>query len=208
LLDELRVDEGWLPPLSLVAAELASDEVVGHVVCTRGSVDGQVGAGAWSARRAARPAAARGRGSLVHQPMSTLACRCVHPQSVRRSSRQHRYRPCHRGSAKADDLARRDPALLAGGPEPLCIARRNRAIERLAAEGVYWCPCRCGLVTFTDRVSLAGHRQPPQRVRGRKGFTHSHAPFAVIYEWSRGGWLGSVEAGRCDAGQVVPVLVV
>ena len=41
LLDELRVDEGWLPPLSLVAAELASDEVVGHVVCTRGSVDGE-----------------------------------------------------------------------------------------------------------------------------------------------------------------------
>lgn len=41
LLDELRADEGWLPPLSLVAAEPASGEVVGHVVCTRGSVDGK-----------------------------------------------------------------------------------------------------------------------------------------------------------------------
>ncbi|MGH3926266.1 MAG: GNAT family N-acetyltransferase, partial [Pseudonocardiaceae bacterium] len=39
LLDGLRVDEGWLPLLSLVA-EPAGGEVVGHVVCTRGTVDG------------------------------------------------------------------------------------------------------------------------------------------------------------------------
>jgi putative acetyltransferase len=53
LLDGLRADRGWLPALSLVALDLASatdgesatDEagraVVGHVVCTRGTVDGQ-----------------------------------------------------------------------------------------------------------------------------------------------------------------------
>ncbi len=41
LLDGLRADAGWLPRLALVAAELASGEVVGHVVCTRGSVDGE-----------------------------------------------------------------------------------------------------------------------------------------------------------------------
>jgi putative acetyltransferase len=36
LLDELREDEGWLPDLSLVAE--FDDEVVGHVVCTRGTI--------------------------------------------------------------------------------------------------------------------------------------------------------------------------
>lgn len=39
LLDGLRDDDGWLPALSMVAAE-PSDEVVGHVVCTRGRVEG------------------------------------------------------------------------------------------------------------------------------------------------------------------------
>lgn len=39
LLDALRSDDGWLPELSLVAVDPAG-EVVGHVVCTRGSVDG------------------------------------------------------------------------------------------------------------------------------------------------------------------------
>jgi putative acetyltransferase len=34
--DELRKDEGWLPALSLVAE--VDGEVVGHVVCTRGTV--------------------------------------------------------------------------------------------------------------------------------------------------------------------------
>lgn len=43
LLDELRRDEGWLPPFSLVAVEPTEGEateqqVVGHVVCTRGVV--------------------------------------------------------------------------------------------------------------------------------------------------------------------------
>jgi putative acetyltransferase len=38
LLDELRADDGWLPRLSLVAVALGGDEVVGHVVCTRGHV--------------------------------------------------------------------------------------------------------------------------------------------------------------------------
>ncbi|WP_163505536.1 GNAT family N-acetyltransferase [Fodinicola acaciae] len=36
LVDELRLDTGWIPALSLVAIE--NDEVVGHVVCTRGRV--------------------------------------------------------------------------------------------------------------------------------------------------------------------------
>ncbi len=38
LLDRLRADEGWLPSLSLVA--VWGEDVVGHVVCSRGSVDG------------------------------------------------------------------------------------------------------------------------------------------------------------------------
>ena len=40
LLDELRSDNGWLPALVLVAVEPSAEEVIGHVVCTRGSVDG------------------------------------------------------------------------------------------------------------------------------------------------------------------------
>ncbi|UPZ30343.1 N-acetyltransferase [Streptomyces sp. LRE541] len=44
LLDALRTCEGWLPELSVVAVAVAGDEsedeVVGHVVCTRGHVDG------------------------------------------------------------------------------------------------------------------------------------------------------------------------
>ena len=40
LLDELRADEGWLPALSLVAVEPVDEQVIGHVVCTRGSVGG------------------------------------------------------------------------------------------------------------------------------------------------------------------------
>ena len=38
LLEWLREDEGWLPRLSLVAE--SDGRIVGHVVCTRGSVDG------------------------------------------------------------------------------------------------------------------------------------------------------------------------
>ncbi|MFD6423958.1 GNAT family N-acetyltransferase [Streptomyces sp. NPDC060198] len=37
LLDQLRACDGWLPELSLVAIS-DGDEVVGHVVCTRGRV--------------------------------------------------------------------------------------------------------------------------------------------------------------------------
>jgi putative acetyltransferase len=37
LVEALRADSGWLPPLSLVAED---DGVVGHVVCTRGNIDG------------------------------------------------------------------------------------------------------------------------------------------------------------------------
>ncbi|MBA3488473.1 MAG: N-acetyltransferase [Longispora sp.] len=40
LVKELRADEGWLPALSLVAVQPGDSEVIGHVVCTRGSVDG------------------------------------------------------------------------------------------------------------------------------------------------------------------------
>lgn len=39
LVDALRVDDGWLPPLSLVATD-AGDAVVGHVVATLGTVGG------------------------------------------------------------------------------------------------------------------------------------------------------------------------
>jgi putative acetyltransferase len=37
LVKRLRADDGWLPALSLVA--VADDELVGHVVCTRGYLD-------------------------------------------------------------------------------------------------------------------------------------------------------------------------
>jgi putative acetyltransferase len=37
LVRELRADPAWLPPLSLVAVT-ADDEVIGHVLCTRGHV--------------------------------------------------------------------------------------------------------------------------------------------------------------------------
>ncbi|NBE82637.1 GNAT family N-acetyltransferase [Micromonospora rubida] len=39
LVDALRVDDGWLPSLSLVATD-ADGQVVGHVVATRGTVAG------------------------------------------------------------------------------------------------------------------------------------------------------------------------
>ncbi|WP_446215089.1 GNAT family N-acetyltransferase [Micromonospora sp. IBHARD004] len=39
LVDALRADDGWLPAFSLVATD-AGGEVVGHVVCTRGTVAG------------------------------------------------------------------------------------------------------------------------------------------------------------------------
>lgn len=38
--DRLRADPAWLPRLSLVAVEPPAERVVGHVVCTRGTVDG------------------------------------------------------------------------------------------------------------------------------------------------------------------------
>jgi len=41
LLDGLRSDNGWLPALALVAVEPSAEEVIGHVVCTRGSVEGR-----------------------------------------------------------------------------------------------------------------------------------------------------------------------
>ncbi len=39
LLDWLRADIDWLPRLSLVA--IANDQIFGHVLCTRGRVDGR-----------------------------------------------------------------------------------------------------------------------------------------------------------------------
>lgn len=39
LLDELRADDGWLPTLSFVAVAPADDQVIGHVVCTRATLD-------------------------------------------------------------------------------------------------------------------------------------------------------------------------
>jgi putative acetyltransferase len=40
LVDELRAGPAWLPPLSLVACAPGGD-IVGHVLCTRGQLDGQ-----------------------------------------------------------------------------------------------------------------------------------------------------------------------
>ncbi|SCG36884.1 GNAT family N-acetyltransferase [Micromonospora coxensis] len=40
LVDALRADAGWLPALSLVATD-PDGQVVGHVVCTRGTVAGE-----------------------------------------------------------------------------------------------------------------------------------------------------------------------
>lgn len=44
LVHALRADAGWVPALSLVA-EGAAGEVVGHVVCTEGSLDGTTAVG-------------------------------------------------------------------------------------------------------------------------------------------------------------------
>src|SRR5688572_22802240 len=38
LVDQLRVDDGWIPELSMVAVE--DGAVIGHVVCTRARLDG------------------------------------------------------------------------------------------------------------------------------------------------------------------------
>ena len=51
LVDDLRTSPAWLPELSLVAVTLA-DEVIGHVLCTRGYV-GQapvLALGQWTVR--------------------------------------------------------------------------------------------------------------------------------------------------------------
>ncbi len=40
LVDELRAGPAWLPPLSLVACAPGGN-VIGHVLCTRGDLDGQ-----------------------------------------------------------------------------------------------------------------------------------------------------------------------
>src|ERR1700760_521058 len=40
LVDELRAGPAWLPPLSLVACAPGGD-VIGHVLCSRGDLDGQ-----------------------------------------------------------------------------------------------------------------------------------------------------------------------
>jgi putative acetyltransferase len=45
LLDQLRADPGWLPALSLVATAGPAGEVIGHVVCTRGTVGGRAALG-------------------------------------------------------------------------------------------------------------------------------------------------------------------
>ncbi len=46
LLERLRTDPGWLPALSLVAVDPGREgTVIGHVVCTRGTVDGAAALG-------------------------------------------------------------------------------------------------------------------------------------------------------------------
>jgi putative acetyltransferase len=39
LLDNLRVDDAWLPALSFVAVDPSTSAIIGHVVCTRAAVD-------------------------------------------------------------------------------------------------------------------------------------------------------------------------
>ncbi|BBH64007.1 N-acetyltransferase [Actinoplanes sp. OR16] len=47
LVDRLRTDPGWIPELSLVARQIgqgdarAGGQIVGHVVCSRGAIDGK-----------------------------------------------------------------------------------------------------------------------------------------------------------------------
>ena len=75
LLDELREDEGWLPELSLVAEE--ADEVVGHVVCTRGTIGADHRPALGLGPIAVRPAhQGRGVGSgLVHAVLAVAEAR-------------------------------------------------------------------------------------------------------------------------------------
>jgi putative acetyltransferase len=73
LLDELRRDAGWLPELSLVAED-ETGEVVGHVVCTRGTVGADkrpaVGLGPIGVLPAAQ---GRGIGSALVQAVVAVA---------------------------------------------------------------------------------------------------------------------------------------
>lgn len=46
LVDWLRATAAWLPALSLVAVRVGSRDVIGHVVCTRATIDQGTGAGA------------------------------------------------------------------------------------------------------------------------------------------------------------------
>ncbi len=40
LVEELRTSSAWIAPLSLVAVDAGATGIVGHVVCTRGTIDG------------------------------------------------------------------------------------------------------------------------------------------------------------------------
>jgi putative acetyltransferase len=74
LLDALRVDPGWLPAFSLVAVD-PDGEVVGHIVATRGDVDGHPGLGLGPI--AVRPEQ-QGRGvgtALVHAVLGAAEAR-------------------------------------------------------------------------------------------------------------------------------------
>ena len=74
LLDALRADPGWLPAFSLVAVD-PPGEVVGHVVATRGDIDGHPALGLGPL--AVRPGR-QGRGvatALVHALLGAVEAR-------------------------------------------------------------------------------------------------------------------------------------
>jgi len=73
LLERLRLCDGWIPELSLVAVR--GDQIVGHAICTRGTVGGNAGLGLGPI--AVRPAEQRqGVGSaLMHSMLGAADAR-------------------------------------------------------------------------------------------------------------------------------------
>lgn len=73
LLNGLRQDQGWLPALSLVAEH--DSTIIGHVVCTRGDVDGADGLGL-GPLSVAPPAQHQGIGAALMHAVCAVAEAC------------------------------------------------------------------------------------------------------------------------------------